>query len=191
MSDKVSLRSEYKAKRSAHVAALSPSIMNLSFSTIPSPLRSILENCNCLASYIPIGSEASPLKLTQSARAMGLKICLPHVTSKISPMQFIEWGQDDKGDDEALLKGPMGLLQPSPDRPSCTPDVILAPLVAFDRSLNRLGQGAGHYDRALSLLDHSILIGIAWSVQEADALPADPWDEKMDAILTEREWIIS
>lgn len=191
MSDKLSLRSEYRAKRSAHVAALSPSIMNLSFSTIASPLRAILENCSCMASYIPIGSEASPLKLTQSARTMGIKICLPHVTSKISPMQFIEWGQDDAGNDDNLFEGPMGLLQPSPKRPICAPDVILAPLIAFDRSLTRLGQGAGHYDRALSLMESSIFIGIAWSVQEAAELPADPWDQKMDAILTEREWIIS
>lgn len=120
---------------------------------------------------------------------MGLQICLPHVTSKISPMQFLEWGLDDNADEESLIDGPMGLKQPHIGNAICSPDVIFAPLLAFDRSLTRLGQGAGHYDRALSLLDNSIVIGLAWSAQEADELPSDPWDQKMDAILTEREWI--
>jgi 5-formyltetrahydrofolate cyclo-ligase len=53
----------------------------------------------------------------------------------------------------------------------------------------RLGQGAGHYDRALSLLDQSIAIGLAWSVQNAPALVSDIWDVPLDAVLTEKSWI--
>ncbi len=186
MSDKKNLRSQFRAQRAEYVTALSPAMMQLSFSNVPSPLRSILENAACLAAYIPIGAEANPLKIVAIVREMGIKICLPHVTSKISPMQFFEWAEN-----APLEEGPMGLQQPSSDNPLCKPDVILAPLVAFDRSLTRLGQGAGHYDRALSLLEPSIVVGLAWSAQEADELPSDPWDQKMDAILTEKEWIIS
>jgi 5-formyltetrahydrofolate cyclo-ligase len=54
----------------------------------------------------------------------------------------------------------------------------------------RLGQGAGHYDRALSVLDNCTSIGVAWSVQQANILPTDPWDVPLDAVLTERSWII-
>ena len=53
----------------------------------------------------------------------------------------------------------------------------------------RLGQGAGHYDRALSLLDSAFIVGIAWSAQEAPLLPADPWDIPLNAVLTEKAWI--
>ncbi len=185
MSDKKNLRSHYRAKRAEYVTALSPAMMQLSFSTVPSPLRAILDNASCMAAYIPINAEASPLKIVSIARQMGLTICLPHIRNKISPMQFFIWGEG-----EPLEKGPMGLKQPSANNPVCKPDVILAPLVAFDRSLTRLGQGAGHYDRALSLLETSIVIGLAWSLQEADKLPSDSWDQKMDAIITEKEWII-
>jgi 5-formyltetrahydrofolate cyclo-ligase len=52
-----------------------------------------------------------------------------------------------------------------------------------------LGQGGGHYDRALSLLGQAITVGIAWSIQEIDFLPADPWDMPLNHILTEKEWI--
>ncbi|MGB5076388.1 MAG: 5-formyltetrahydrofolate cyclo-ligase, partial [Sphingorhabdus sp.] len=80
-------------------------------------------------------------------------------------------------------------MQPPAHSQACTPDIVLVPLVAFDSRLVRLGQGAGHYDRALSLLDTAFSIGIAWSVQHAPSLIADPWDIPMDAILTERSWI--
>lgn len=181
---KQSLRAEYRAKRSALVAQTSPAILGLSFSALTTPLRTILETTACLAVYIPIGSEADPRKLAQLAREMGVTICLPHVMSATSPMQFIQWDQDD-----VLVDGPMGLKQPPLENAVCTPDTVMAPMLAFDRNMTRLGQGAGHYDRALSLLDDAVVIGIAWSVQEANMLPADPWDIPMNAILTEKEWI--
>ncbi len=70
-------------------------------------------------------------------------------------------------------------------------DVILIPLVGFDRSGNRLGMGAGFYDRSLAGLRRRkpILIGIAFSVQEVATLPADPWDIPLDYIVTDRELI--
>ena len=69
------------------------------------------------------------------------------------------------------------------------PDVILLPLIGFDRALNRLGQGAGYYDRACAALPDARRIGLAWNVQEWPALPADPWDVPLDAVATQREWI--
>jgi 5-formyltetrahydrofolate cyclo-ligase len=69
------------------------------------------------------------------------------------------------------------------------PDLILTPLVAFDRSLARLGQGAGHYDRAFARYPLARRIGVAFSVQEVERLPTDAWDVPLHAIVTEREWI--
>ena len=98
-------------------------------------------------------------------------------------MRFLRWSPGD-----ILEPGPFGLLQPPIDAEAILPDVALVPLVAFDSRLMRLGQGAGHYDRALSLLDQSFAIGIAWSIQHAPAIETDPWDVPMNAILTEKSW---
>ena len=55
--------------------------------------------------------------------------------------------------------------------------------------MRRLGQGAGFYDRAFARLPAALRIGLAWSVQEVDILPADPWDAPLHAVVTEKEWI--
>lgn len=68
-------------------------------------------------------------------------------------------------------------------------DVVLLPLVAFDRSGGRLGMGAGWYDRSLAGAGACPLrVGVGWSVQEADALPRDDWDVPLHAVATERGW---
>ncbi len=81
-------------------------------------------------------------------------------------------------------------LQPLSTADQVAPDIILMPLLGFDRQGSRVGQGAGYYDRALAQQSDPLRIAIAWSVQEFESLPADPWDMPLDAILTEAEWII-
>jgi 5-formyltetrahydrofolate cyclo-ligase len=68
------------------------------------------------------------------------------------------------------------------------PDIILTPLLGFDHLLHRLGQGAGHYDRAFAALPGARRIGVAWSVQHVDPLPTDPWDVPLHAVITEQGW---
>ena len=87
------------------------------------------------------------------------------------------------------MRGPFGIMQPPPDNEMVSPDVILMPLLAFDAAGNRLGQGGGHYDRALAALPGAIRIGVAWSVQQIDAVPADSWDIPMHAVVTEKGWM--
>jgi 5-formyltetrahydrofolate cyclo-ligase len=65
----------------------------------------------------------------------------------------------------------------------------MSPLVGFDRSGNRLGQGGGFYDRAFAAFPSARRIGIAWSVQEVDMLPVDSWDEQLHSVITEHERI--
>ncbi len=68
-------------------------------------------------------------------------------------------------------------------------DVMLMPLVAYDRTGSRLGMGAGWYDRTLGNSSHRpLLAGIAWSIQETPSVPIDPWDVPLDAIVTETGW---
>ena len=182
--DKQSQRSEFRQKRDQFVGALSPQDRALAFSKIPSPLAQYLVPGKIVAGYIAIGSEVDPAALLVQAHKMGCDIALPHVTSKTAPMRFLRWAPGD-----ILVPGPFGLQQPAENAHLCTPDIVLAPLVAFDDRLMRLGQGAGHYDRALSLLDQAVAIGLAWSVQHAPAVASDIWDMPLDAILTEKSWM--
>jgi 5-formyltetrahydrofolate cyclo-ligase len=181
---KSDLRRTFRAKRDDFVAALGDGERALAFSRLPSPLAALCTPGKVVAGYIAIGSEADASKLLSAAQAHGCALALPHVTSKVAPMRFLRWNSGD-----ALESGPFGLMQPKETAPVVIPDVALVPLVAFDERLMRLGQGAGHYDRALSLLDNCIAVGVAWSVQQADILPADPWDVPLDSVLTEKSWI--
>jgi len=182
--NKRSQRLQYRDLRDQFVGALSAQDRALAFSKIPSPLGKLLQPGKIVAGYVAIGSEVDPSALLAQAHALGSEIALPHVTSKIAPMRFLRWSP---GDD--LMPGPFGLLQPTENCRECEPDVILTPLVAFDDQLMRLGQGAGHYDRALSMLNHSVAIGLAWSVQRAPAIASDIWDMPLNAVLTETSWI--
>ncbi len=137
-----------------------------------------------VASYRPLGSEADPAPLADAARAAGCALALPHVTTRAAPLRFLAWDPS-----QPLERGAFGLMQPAVDAPEVSPDIILTPLVGFDDAGNRLGQGAGHYDRAFAAHPDAWRVGIAWSVQRVAALPADPWDVPLHAIATESDWI--
>lgn len=183
-SSKTALRVQFRQQRDDLLSSLSSRDRLLAFSVPPSPLAALMTKGKTVAGYIAMGSEADPAKLLVTAEAKGCALALPHVTSRAAPMRFLQWTSDVQ-----LEPGPFGLLQPPADAPVAVPDVVLVPLVAFDDRMMRLGQGAGHYDRALSLLGEAIAVGIAWSVQQAERLPDDPWDIPLDAVLTERAWI--
>ena len=182
--DKATMRRQYRQMRNDFVAALSPQDIAISFSKAPSPLAQFFQPGKIISGYIAKDSEADPSALLWAAHERGCITALPFVTSRASPMQFLRWLRGDP-----LETGPFGLMQPRATADIVVPDVVLVPLVAFDSRLMRLGQGAGHYDRALSLLESTTAIGIAWSVQHAPAIAADPWDVPMDAILTEKSWM--
>ena len=181
---KSELRAHYRKARADFAENLTDRERQIAFSAAPAVLSEHFVSGRTVSGYMPVGSEADPRALLSIAYTAGCKTALPYVTSRASPMQFLRWSPGD-----SLCEGAFGLMQPSSDAEPCEPDVILTPLVAFDRSLMRLGQGAGHYDRALSLLDTAFVVGIAWSAQEAPLLPADPWDIPLNAVLTEKAWI--
>jgi 5-formyltetrahydrofolate cyclo-ligase len=182
--DKASLRLKYRQLRDEFVGSLPKAASSLAFSRIPTPLRALLRPGAILAGYMAKDSEADPQSILLEAHQLGCEIALPHITSRTAPMRFLRWTPG-----EALVPGPFGLQQPPEYARECKPDIALVPLVAFDGRLMRLGQGAGHYDRALSILENNIAVGLAWSVQMAPELITDPWDIPMDAVLTEQSWI--
>jgi 5-formyltetrahydrofolate cyclo-ligase len=137
-----------------------------------------------LASYQKTGSEVSAAVILTTANALGVMTALPFIGARGDAMRFKLWRSG-----AALVKSPYGFLQPGADAPEAAPDIILVPLLGFDRDMNRIGQGAGHYDRIFILFPNALRVGLSWSCQEISAIPIDPWDIPLDAVLTEKEWI--
>lgn len=183
---KAALRAALRARRDAFVVEHEDALA-LAFRVPPAPLREWIEAASAVAAYRALGSEADPMALLEHAAAHGCITALPHVDSHPAvPMRFLAWSPEDP-----LVTGPFGLEQPSlGSAAEIEPRLILCPLVGFDRRLHRLGQGAGHYDRAFARWPDARRVGIAWSVQEVELVPDDPWDVPLDAVLTEREWIV-
>jgi 5-formyltetrahydrofolate cyclo-ligase len=175
MTDKTRLRPELRTARRSAFGAIP---VWQAFTTLLSPGLVV-------ASYVPVGGEADPAPLERAALAAGCRLALPHVVDRATPLVFLAW---DTG--VGLTDGPFGLRQPAAHHPPLAPDIVLTPLVGFDRSGNRLGQGAGHYDRAFAAFPKARRVGIAFAVQETDRLTPDPWDVPLHAIATEREWIV-
>lgn len=176
--DKATLRATLRARRRA--------IVDRAPLPVPSPFRALLHPGAIVASYRPVVGEADPAPFEHAALAAGCTLALPHVVDRATPLRFL-----GAGDAVALEDGPFGLRNPPAHWDEVAPTIILTPLVGFDRRGNRLGQGAGHYDRAFAAHPAARRIGIAWSVQEVARLPADSWDVPLHAIATEREWIVT
>lgn len=175
MSDKRALRSRIREARDGASGVV----------LVPDVFRARLSAGLTVASYVPIGSEADPSPLARAAVEAGCVIALPHVVTRARPMRFLAWDTE-----AALAAGPFGLAQPRAEAAELEPDIILTPLVAFDRSGNRIGQGAGYYDRAFVAHPHAWRVGVALSVQQVDPLVPDPWDVPLHAIVTETDWIV-
>ena len=95
-----------------------------------------------------------------------------------------------------LAVGPFAIEQPAASAEVialASLDVILMPLLGFDRAGTRLGSGAGYYDRALASRGARaaapLLVGVAFALQEFDQLPHDSWDVPLDAVVTENGWL--
>jgi 5-formyltetrahydrofolate cyclo-ligase len=176
--DKLVLRARIRADRDRFFAAHPPAIET------PADFLARLEHGLTVASYVPMGSEADPSPLARAAVERGCAIVLPHVTVRSKPMRFLAWDTE-----AALIAGPFGLSQPHHESTAMVPDIILTPMLAFDSAFNRLGQGAGYYDRAFATFPDAWRVGVAWSMQRVESLPADPWDVPLHAIITERDWI--
>lgn len=139
------------------------------------------------SAYFALPTEPSMLPLLERLAEAGFPTALP-VTGKFgTPLLFRLWRPG-----EPTAKGRMNIEEPLKDAPEVAPDLLFVPLAAFDRTGNRIGYGAGFYDRTLRQLRATkpiCAVGVAYAAQEFPAIPAEPHDESLDYVLTERELI--
>ncbi|MDP6440724.1 MAG: 5-formyltetrahydrofolate cyclo-ligase [Pelagibacteraceae bacterium] len=139
-----------------------------------------------IAGYYPSNFEVNILDLLSRACKKNFKVGLP-VIKKDYKIDFKYWIPN-----EPLYVNNYGILEPKKQNITFKPDIILVPLVAFDRNLNRIGYGKGYYDRALKYLASKkkiLTIGMAFSFQEASIIPTNQYDYNLDCILTNRNLI--
>lgn len=132
-----------------------------------------------VAGYVPIRGEADPALLMQGLAARGWRLALPRIEGE--DLSFRAYRPGD-----ALACGGFGLTEPQADAARVSPDLLLVPLLAFDAAGNRLGYGRGYYDRALARLPDALALGLAYAVQQVDAVPHDALDRRLAGVLTDR-----
>ncbi|NVO23388.1 5-formyltetrahydrofolate cyclo-ligase [Donghicola mangrovi] len=135
-----------------------------------------------VAGYMPIRTEIDPLPAMAEASAYG-PVAVPVIEAEGKPLKFRAWEPDCP-----LIDGPFGAQIPATGE-WITPQIVIVPLVAFDRRGGRLGYGGGFYDRTLELLRANgpvLAVGFAYAAQEADSLPLEPTDQPLDMIITEQ-----
>jgi 5-formyltetrahydrofolate cyclo-ligase len=140
-----------------------------------------------VSGFMPIRDEFNPLPLMKMLADAGARLALPATAGRGQPLVMRAW---DFG--APLAAGVWGIREPKPDAPEVVPDVVLVPLLAFDRAGHRVGYGAGYYDMTIAALRARkpiVAVGLAFAAQEVDTVPTTPRDARLDLVLTERETI--
>jgi 5-formyltetrahydrofolate cyclo-ligase len=140
-----------------------------------------------VSGFSPLKTEINPIPLMRRLADAGAELALPVVAGKGKPLIMRAWRFG-----EPLNSGVWGIREPKADAPEVAPDILLVPLLAFDREGHRIGYGAGYYDMTIGKLRAMkpvVAIGIAFAAQEIASVPVTPRDARLDLVLTEREII--
>jgi 5-formyltetrahydrofolate cyclo-ligase len=140
-----------------------------------------------VSGYSPLKFEISPLPLMRHCARDGAKLALPVIQGRGSPLIMRAWAFG-----ETLGSGVWGIREPKAEAPEVFPDILIVPLLLFDRAGYRLGYGAGYYDMTIARLRAMkpvTAIGLAYAAQEIADVPKTPRDARLDLVLTEREII--
>ena len=137
-----------------------------------------------VSAFWPMGSEIDPRPLMERLHAEGIAIGLPVVVAKGAPLLFRRWRPGAR-----LVPGGFKTEVPSPEEPELTPNLLIVPLLAFDRQGYRLGYGGGFYDRTLTKLRAAggdvMAVGFAYAGKEVEAVPHADYDQRLDWLATE------
>ncbi len=132
-----------------------------------------------VSGFWPMGQEMDIRPLLHALHERGHPIVLPETPRRGNPLIFRLWHPG-----AVMVAERFGTQRP--DGEVRVPDFLLVPLLAFDRRGNRVGYGAGYYDRTLAALPGRVRLGVGYAAQELDEVPAGPYDAKLDAVATER-----
>jgi 5-formyltetrahydrofolate cyclo-ligase len=171
-----------KTRSTAHAAAAAEAPLQLAardFPVQPEPGRSTV------SAFFPYKSEIDVRPLLGRLAGEGWSTCLPIVIAPNEPLIFRAWKPG-----EPTIPGQWDIPRPRDDQALLEPDVLLVPMLAFDRLGYRLGYGGGFYDRTLALLRGKkkiVAIGVAYAGQEMQQVPHDGHDQPLDFIMTEKE----
>ena len=138
-----------------------------------------------VSGFIPYKSEITTIPLLNRLRREGWQTALPVVIAPEQPLVFRAWAPG-----APLVPGVWDIPIPPETAPEVLPDVLLVPMLAFDRRGYRLGYGGGFYDRSLEKLRRLkkvVAVGVAYHGQMADEVPTGPHDAPLDYVMTERE----
>jgi 5-formyltetrahydrofolate cyclo-ligase len=152
-------------------------------------LLEVLEGApiRCVAGFWPLPGEIDPREAMAALARRGAGLALPRMQGMGQPLVFHRHVPAS-----ALIEGRFKVMEPPAHAPLAEPDLILVPLLAFDRRGGRLGYGAGFYDRTIAAhraKGRLRAIGLAFACQETDEVPLEDHDQPLDGVVTEREFI--
>ena len=171
-----------RERRREHVAALDDMTLGLLFLRPPASLMAGIPADAVIGLYRAMPFEAPTASYAKFFLEAGHTLALPRFATRDAPMEFAAF--TDPFDESDLENGPFGLMQPPATAEILVPDVLFVPLLAFNAEGDRLGQGAGHYDRWLAEHPNASAYGMAWDVQLEETLPTEPHDVPLEAVIT-------
>jgi 5-formyltetrahydrofolate cyclo-ligase len=136
-----------------------------------------------ISGFRPIRTEIDVTPLMLALHAAGHRLCVPVIEGAGLPLKFREWSPEAE-----MTEGTFGALVPA-SGDWLEPQLLIAPLLAFDAAGWRLGYGGGFYDRTLEGLRakrRTLAVGFAYSVQQVGDVPREPTDQRLDAVVTEQ-----
>ncbi|MGD9507823.1 MAG: 5-formyltetrahydrofolate cyclo-ligase [Geminicoccaceae bacterium] len=140
-----------------------------------------------VALFWPLLDEIDTLPLLHALHWLGAEPLLPRMQGRGRPLVFHRWTPDLD-----LIEGPFRVREPPPGLPPVLPEIVLAPLLAFDAHGNRLGYGAGFYDVTFAAISAAggdpIRCGLCFAGQEVEEVPADVNDIPLQQVVTEAGW---
>ena len=149
------------------------------------------DNIKIIGLYYPMSDEISPLSFVPYFNLKEFELTLPFVSVNSRCLLFKNWNIKKK-----LITGSLGNLEPQSINADFLPELLIVPMLMFDKDLNRLGYGGGYYDITISKLKNHfksikknfITIGVAYSEQKTKSIPYEKHDEKLDFLITEKEF---
>jgi len=178
--DKSFLRNKSLLKRKRKYSTVKKFNFNLIFNFIK---KEYGKKKITIAAYYPANYEVNTLRFIEEASKKKFNIALPVIKLR-GKMSFKLWVYKNP-----LYVNSMGILEPDKSSKTVIPDLIMVPLVAFDKNLNRIGYGKGYYDRSLKQISKikkkTIFMGLAYSFQKCKDIPINKYDFKLDCIFTE------